>query len=205
MSRPDDLPALPQIHIPEPCPMKWHELHRDDESLARDARRYCDRCEKHVLNFSEMTSPEINAALQSGQSVCAQMQRRSDGSIVTNDDEQLPVCNRRDWLGRFAAVAASFFGLATLIGCDQGRVQRFLSRFKSRPTPIPAEVPPEPLMGDVDTIMGGAMAPPPNLQRPSEVQPPLDKLPEPIRGRVQITPEMLGKVRPAPPQPDVDK
>ena len=60
-----------------------------------------------------MTPLEISAVIGSGDNVCAQIQRRPDGSIMTKVPSQ-----KVFWLSRIATLAAALFAMITLSGCQ---------------------------------------------------------------------------------------
>ena len=110
------LPVLPQVAIKTPCPKVWENMDGDA------AKRYCGHCEKHVHNFSELDSETVNQLLNSGQSICARVQRNCDGSIITKDcstAKNRSEVTRRGWFQRLAAVAASVTTILIFGGCEK--------------------------------------------------------------------------------------
>lgn len=57
---------MPDIHIPEPCPEKWNAMTVSGEG------RYCDRCCKVVVDFTQKTNEEIRDYFRSrkGERIC---------------------------------------------------------------------------------------------------------------------------------------
>lgn len=82
------LPLLDSVHIASPCPMRWEDMRPADGE--RDRRRFCDHCSLHVHNIAALTRDEAETLLreslgQPGGSICAQLHRRADGTILTRD------------------------------------------------------------------------------------------------------------------------
>lgn len=95
-----NFPKLPVLQISEPC-------HKDWDKMSGDAQqRFCDHCEKHVHNFSEMSAIDVREIIESGESVCARIQTRSDGSIVTREKARRSFFSQVRGLAAFAAVFA---------------------------------------------------------------------------------------------------
>lgn len=114
--------SLPVLQIPTPCPMQWDQLNGGDQ------KRFCDQCNKHVYNFSEMPAEEIDLVLkssaQSSQSVCAQIRRLPNGQILTADDK--PQLKQSTWGNRLATLVASLMVLVNFSGCESDLVSRLL-------------------------------------------------------------------------------
>ena len=75
-------PAIPleQISVASPCHEPWDDMTGDER------KRFCDRCEKHVYNFSAMTEAEIQTMLGKGDDdLCIRFYRRPDGTMLTAD------------------------------------------------------------------------------------------------------------------------
>jgi|GEM_PF-6228148 len=100
---------LPVIQIDEPCTKDW------DGMSGTDQQRFCDTCDKHVLNFSEMSAAEVNQAMSSAGDtrVCARIQRKPDGSIVTRDSRSKLRRSLLSRVSQFAALATA----CVLAGC----------------------------------------------------------------------------------------
>ena len=72
--------SLDIIDIPRPCPADWDAMHGDDQS------RFCDHCQKHVYNLSEMTQEAAEALIIEKQGkFCGRLYRRADGTVLTKD------------------------------------------------------------------------------------------------------------------------
>jgi hypothetical protein len=85
--------------------------------------RFCDRCQQHVYNLSEMTAAEAVQLIEGKQDrLCVQLFRRRDGTLITADCpvgwrwQLFKLLRRR----RGMAWAASLFALIFLSGCPMG-------------------------------------------------------------------------------------
>lgn len=97
MASPDNL--LERMRIASPCPMSWEKMSGDREV------RFCDQCQLHVYNISEMTRERVEELLTVKEGrICARLYRRADGTVLTKD---CPVGLRaiRRRLGRIAGAA----------------------------------------------------------------------------------------------------
>lgn len=96
---------LDRLSIPEPCPMA--------EALAageRVDRRFCDQCDKHVVNLSALTKAEAEAefvqARQDQQRLCVRVVRDEEtGRVLTRED--LPTLTERLAMHRPRQIAAA--------------------------------------------------------------------------------------------------
>lgn len=68
--------------IAEPCPKLWEEMKGDAK------RRFCEHCQHHVHNLSEMTTAEREEILASKGRVCIAYEVNAKGVMVTRDDQQ---------------------------------------------------------------------------------------------------------------------
>ncbi|MBX7220901.1 MAG: carboxypeptidase-like regulatory domain-containing protein [Blastocatellia bacterium] len=74
----------PQLQ--NPCRVDWDEMAGDER------QRHCAQCDKQVYWFSHMSQKEIQAVLnQTGPNLCALIEKRPDGTIVTADP---PIASR---------------------------------------------------------------------------------------------------------------
>lgn len=80
MSR--DVSLVDRVIIPDPCPMKWSEMHGDRTV------RHCTQCNLNVHHLSEMTRVDAERLLANaaGKHLCVQMYKRPDGKVITADD-----------------------------------------------------------------------------------------------------------------------
>ena len=109
--------ALDRITVATPCPVPWDAMCGDHQV------RFCERCQQHVYNLSEMTALQAVQLIETREGrLCVQLFRRRDGTLLTAD---CPV----GWRWRFfkllrrhrrLAWAASLFALVFLTGCPMG-------------------------------------------------------------------------------------
>ncbi|MBV9960054.1 MAG: carboxypeptidase regulatory-like domain-containing protein [Acidobacteria bacterium] len=68
------------LRVATPCPMKWDELRGDDRV------RFCDSCNLHVYNISELSRREAERLIKSTEGrFCSRLHRRADGTVITKD------------------------------------------------------------------------------------------------------------------------
>jgi hypothetical protein len=71
---------LSNLKIASPCPIRWEEMKGDDRA------RFCDHCDLHVYNISELTRRQAVALIEKTEGrLCGRIYRRADGSILTRD------------------------------------------------------------------------------------------------------------------------
>ena len=88
--KPSSIQELTLIRIPDPCPIKW-------ENLSGDTRkRFCDACEKQVLNFSEYPAEEILEEMDAAGSepICAQFELDAQNQVVTKSSRSAGIWQR---------------------------------------------------------------------------------------------------------------
>lgn len=70
---------LDRIQISVPCFVGWDKMTGDDRA------RFCRECQRDVHNFSKMTREQAEALLAQSKRrrLCARVERRADGTIVT--------------------------------------------------------------------------------------------------------------------------
>lgn len=96
--------SVDRLRIASPCPSNWEQMNGDDRV------RFCEMCNLHVYNISQMTRKETAALIASTEGrLCARLFRRSDGTIITKD---CPV-GLRAIRRRMAKVAGAVF--ATIV------------------------------------------------------------------------------------------
>jgi Carboxypeptidase regulatory-like domain len=89
-----------RVSMSKPCTANWEIMPGSDQL------RHCSACQRTVYNFSEMTSAEVERALdQSGDRVCARIVQRTDGTIMSRGTERTA-----RW--SFAAAAPGIAGAA---------------------------------------------------------------------------------------------
>ncbi|MDR3615995.1 MAG: hypothetical protein P4L53_20730 [Candidatus Obscuribacterales bacterium] len=151
------------LRIASPCPMLWGDMQRTHE----EAVRFCGDCHKKVYDVSKMSAKETTMLLQkaevSGASICMQLYRRADGTILTDD---CPVGMRRirdTWRKLRSTAAAFVVFLCSQSLFAQGKDLAAQSKSSStRPrVPVPSDsaVPPPP----PGVRFGGMIPPPPIL------------------------------------------
>ncbi len=71
---------LSRLKIASPCPVGWEQMKGDDRA------RFCDHCDLHVYNISELTTRQAVALIEKTEGrLCARLYRRTDGSVLTRD------------------------------------------------------------------------------------------------------------------------
>lgn len=99
---------LESITIANPCRADWNLMQGDDTA------RFCQSCEKHVYNLSEMTRREAEALIQEKEgSLCVRYFQRPDGTMLTADCPIGLSPARRPWWQYLGAGAAAIIALLT--------------------------------------------------------------------------------------------
>ena len=82
---------LNRVSIGSSCQTDWEAMNGDQR------QRYCDQCEKSVYNFSQLTRSQAEALIaRTNGKLCARIERRPDGSILTADKSySLPRSNQK--------------------------------------------------------------------------------------------------------------
>jgi hypothetical protein len=71
---------LKRARIASPCPVNWESMTGDDRA------RFCQECQLHVYNISEMTRQQAEDLMASTEGrICARLYRRADGTVLTKD------------------------------------------------------------------------------------------------------------------------
>ncbi|MGH8047930.1 MAG: hypothetical protein ACREKL_11850, partial [Chthoniobacterales bacterium] len=70
-------PEIPP-RVENPCPTSWDEMNGDAK------RRFCDHCQHHVHNLSEMNAAERSEILQSQGRVCVTYTTDARGALITH-------------------------------------------------------------------------------------------------------------------------
>lgn len=108
---------LDRMRVASPCPIGWESMKGDDRV------RFCEQCQLHVYNISEMTRPEAEAlVVRTEGRICARLYRRADGTVLTKD---CPVGLRaiRRRISRAAGAA-----LSALLSLSAGALGQTLTR-----------------------------------------------------------------------------
>lgn len=72
--------SIDRMRIASPCPMNWDKMTGDHRA------RYCDLCNLHVYNISELTSREVKTLIANTEGrICARLYKRADGTVITKD------------------------------------------------------------------------------------------------------------------------
>jgi hypothetical protein len=99
MTSPKNL--LDNARVASPCSASWESM------SGTKAARFCEQCELHVYDFSQMTRAEAEALVARTEGrICGRLYRRADGTILTKD---CPVGLRafRRHVGRMATAAVA--------------------------------------------------------------------------------------------------
>ena len=68
---------LANLKVASPCQARWSDMTGDDRA------RFCGQCQKHVYNFSGLSSDEIVALIRDRQGrLCARFYQRADGTML---------------------------------------------------------------------------------------------------------------------------
>lgn len=139
---------LEQIRIAAPCSVPW-------ESMQGDSRkRFCEQCQLHVYNISDMTRQAAESFLQQAEGrVCINLFKRDDGTILTQDCPVGLKAIRRKFQKMVLFVGSVIF--SSLVGASlyhkiskNGIQSEFLKKlFNSQPEPLHR------LAGEVECIV----------------------------------------------------
>jgi hypothetical protein len=102
--------SLDQIEVASPCEASW------DEMKGTDRVRFCDQCQLHVYNLSEMNRKEAVDLVRSSEGqACVRFYRRVDGTLLTKDCpiafEAAARLSRRAGMMVLAAFVMTFGGI----------------------------------------------------------------------------------------------
>lgn len=89
------------LRVVNPCPKRWLDL------APANGGRYCDSCERHVVDVEQLTRAELEALLEAGDPFCARIAILPNGEALTRDH---PRCPLRRWSpspGLAAVIAAT--------------------------------------------------------------------------------------------------
>lgn len=126
---------LDRVRIASPCNMSWESMSGSDRA------RFCNQCELHVYDISQLSRKEAVTLIASTQGgICARIYRRSDGTVLTRDcPVGLRALRRRVSRIAGAALAAliSLFSVATAQKRtpDQARETIGLHQIQRKKTP----------------------------------------------------------------------
>ena len=72
--------SLDLVQIASPCHVSWDDISGDER------RRFCEHCNLHVYNLSDMPQVEAEAFVSQAEGrTCIRMYRREDGTVLTRD------------------------------------------------------------------------------------------------------------------------
>lgn len=181
--------SLDVIGVAAPCHEDWDAMHGDER------QRFCDQCDKHVHNLSEMTRDQAEAFVNANPTgVCIRMVKDRDGRVVTTDHPRVARHGRRrmaaftwmPWLGAVGGLASSaliWFGIMQkpMPGRTMG-VMYPPPHQNNQPQPQPAPQPnqsdpaepqePQTPVQIVPALMGDICVPPLKEPEPAEPKPP---------------------------------
>ena len=104
-NQPENL--LERVRIASPCPMSW------DEMKGNEQKRFCQHCNLHVYNLSEMTKREAEELIIKTEGrLCARLYRRADGTVLTKDCPVGLKALRRRLKMRVGVFLSALFGLS---------------------------------------------------------------------------------------------
>lgn len=103
---------LNDLLIASPCPNDWNRMVGDDQV------RFCNDCQKHVYNLSEMTRQQAERLVRDFEGhLCVSLYRRADGTVMTSDCPDRHNRRSRHWLASgMVLVFLLLLGILTLIG-----------------------------------------------------------------------------------------
>lgn len=106
------------LTVLHPCTRTWNSL----ESVSGDrTRRYCDQCDLHVNNVSELSDAQAHQLMLTPGRVCISGIAKSDGILLTKSRlrEEARIHIRRRPLLRIAAALGLISLPTALIACNQ--------------------------------------------------------------------------------------
>ena len=112
IAMPEKRDGFDRLRIASPCQTSWEQMRGDDRA------RFCESCNLHVYNISELTRKQAEALIASTEGrICARMYRRADGTVLTKDcPVGLRALRRRASKVAGAAVTALFSLCMSVIG-----------------------------------------------------------------------------------------
>jgi hypothetical protein len=92
-----------RVSFPAPCTEEWEDM------APRQCGRFCDRCDKVILDLADLTADQVDAVFRSRSQVCVRAQVGSDGVLKLKPD------GKRSGRRMVTAIGASV-GLLTMNG-----------------------------------------------------------------------------------------
>jgi hypothetical protein len=72
--------SIDRLRIAAPCLMNWEEMRGDERA------RFCEQCNLHVYNISELTTREVTTLITKTEGrICGRLYKRADGTVLTKD------------------------------------------------------------------------------------------------------------------------
>lgn len=145
-----------RIEINDPCHEDWSKMSPEEQG------RFCQSCQKTVVDFREKSRSDIEAFLKTkqaeGQKTCGRFNRHQLDMPAAVQERNVRSFNRR-WLSYFAAACMLAFGSALFSGCadvrgdtmDQQQIDSFSKGDQSGQVDT-AET--QTLIGDTTFMMG---------------------------------------------------
>jgi Carboxypeptidase regulatory-like domain len=112
--------CLDNVRVAAPCSVSWESM------SGTNVVRFCDQCELHVYDFSQLTREEAESLVAGTEGrICGRLYRRADGTILTKDcPAGLRAIRRRVGRMATAAVAALLSLGANVFGQNITRASR---------------------------------------------------------------------------------
>lgn len=111
-----------QISIPEPCHEDWAKM------TPKDKGRFCDACEKVVVDMTKLTDHEIYHLVDTGKKICGRFR---------NDQLNRPMSPRvplKSKKSHWAIAASLLVGLSFLASCEEEPVVGELEAIEQKDT-----------------------------------------------------------------------
>lgn len=101
---------IDSLQVATPCPARWEDMAGDERA------RFCRQCQKHVYNFSTMTTTEVEQLVLAKEgNLCGRMLRRRDGTVLTADCPTGQAVVKRKRLQWVAGICAGIALLGTAL------------------------------------------------------------------------------------------
>ncbi len=133
------IPALMQIHIPNPCHENWNDM------TPADGGRHCARCTRDVVDFTAMTPAEISLYLQlrAGAKVCGRFRGDQMHADLPDAGAFVHAIVQKPW-----PLAKQLAALLLFVFLIQGSAAEAQEKTGRPPKSIPALVTGEPVRDD---------------------------------------------------------
>jgi hypothetical protein len=134
--------------IVDPCPLKWQGMKGDDK------HRFCEHCQLHVHNLSQMNARERRTLLTSDKELCVTYAVDEKGLLIETA--------RRHWLlGFFSHIRATTLALAAaFLPLGTSCANRLIMGKPAPPMPSPTPGP-QPSPSPRGAVLRGEIAPAP--------------------------------------------